>query len=86
MPKGFIHFTVAALHDTQDLFFNFIEKEFKILEVDHSELETYDTVSLLLEDPECRWFVPSTTNEIHTYSIQVQRQVDGTHTFKVTLD
>lgn len=86
LPKGWIQFTVAALHETDETFFDFLEKEFNILEVDHSQLDTHGTVSLLLEDPQYRWFVPPIAGEIHTYSLHVQREADGTPIFKVTLD
>jgi hypothetical protein len=46
---GTIRCTVEALHDDESVIFDLIEKDFKVLDVDHSELD-YGIVKLLLED------------------------------------
>lgn len=85
MPKGWIHFSVEALHDDEEILFDFLEKEFSILEVDHSALETSNIVRLLLEAPGYEWFIPTIAAEVHNYFLEVERQEDDSLTFKVTL-
>lgn len=56
---GIIKFTVEALHEN-DIFFDFIETNFKILDIDHSEFESNGIVSMLLEDiSENFYFIPT---------------------------
>lgn len=83
MCKGWVHFTVEALHGETEDFFDFLEKEFTLLEVDHSELEQFGVVKLLLQDSQCRWFVPSILEEVHTYFLQAHRNEDSTIEFTV---
>lgn len=84
MSKGWISFTVEALHNTEDVIFSFLEKEFNVLEVDHSELEVSNVVRLLLEDPNSKWFVPTVQDIPYEYLMAFE-VVDDIFNFKITL-
>lgn len=84
MCKGWISFTVEALHQTDDVFFSFLQTEFNFLEVDHSKLESLNVVRLLLEDTKSKWFIPTLDGSIYEYSMEVE-VVEDVPNFKITL-
>lgn len=48
-PIGYVKCTIAALHELEEVLFQFIEDHFNIIDVDHSRLDE-EIVTLLLED------------------------------------
>lgn len=73
---GIVEFTTEALHDTDNIFFNFIENNFKVLDIDHSYYETEGIVRMTLEDISDKFYFTPSTN-ILKYEIEVEVGVDA---------
>jgi len=84
MPKGWISFTIEALHNSEEIVFDFLEENFEVLEVDHSMIETSSIVRLLLKDDKSKWFIPTVDGSIYDYFIEGST-IEDTFTFKVML-
>lgn len=75
---GIVEFTTEALHDTDDIFFNFIENNFKVLDIDHSDYETEGIIRMKLEDISDKfYFITPCCNEVYRYEIEVEVGVDS---------
>ena len=48
--RGRISYTVEALSETNSLFFNFLDKNFKVIEIDHSNFKMNGVINYTLED------------------------------------
>jgi hypothetical protein len=68
---GIVEFTTESLHETNDVFFNFIENNFKVLDIDHSNYETDGVIRMTLEDISDKfYFITPCCNEVYRYEIQ----------------
>lgn len=84
MAKGWISLSIETLHTEDEHLFDFLEKEFKILHIDHSATSTSNIVRLLVQDANYKWLVPSVDTLIHEYDIRVN-MIEGIPNFKVIL-
>ena len=75
---GTIRCTVEALHDDDSPIYDLIEKDFKVLDVDHSELDN-GIVKLLLEDISTHsHFLTTDGTEIPEYEMIITYHYDTT--------
>lgn len=80
MSKGWIEFSVEALHEISTIIFDILEENFTILEVDHSTYESNNSVRLLLEDSSSSWFVPTVDGSVHEYVMILETHYNETWT------
>jgi hypothetical protein len=74
--KGRISFSVEALHETDDIFFDFLEENFKIIEVDHSDYEIKKIVHLILQDKPDKFYFIHSEEPYYEYKLVVDKQGD----------
>ena len=48
--RGRVSFTVEALYETNGLLFNFLDKNFKVIDIDHSNSKVNGVITYTLED------------------------------------
>jgi hypothetical protein len=72
--RGRISFTVETLHETGTLF-DFLEKNFKLIDVDHSDYLQQKTVHLTLEDLPGKFNFIHSEYPYHQYSLTAQSNV-----------
>lgn len=84
MAKGWIELDIELLHAEDSRLFDFVENNFKTLEVDHSNVELNNTATMLLEDDTSKWFISTVSGEPLRYVI-VPTMIDDTVEFNVEL-
>lgn len=83
---GVVEFAVEALHEGENIFFDFIEENFKVVEVDHSNYETQGIIRMILEDISDKFLFLPTQGQPLRYTFLGSRQEENTITFKVLLN
>jgi hypothetical protein len=76
---GVVEFTTEVLHDT-DIFFDFIEENFKVIEIDHRKYETEGIIRMVLQDISNKFyfFTPCCNGELYEYKFEAEISPEST--------
>ena len=82
--RGRISFTVEALHETNGLLFDFLDKNFKVIDIDHSDFEVNGIIHYTLEDISDQFHFIHSGAPYNKYKLSTDI-VDGEVNFRIEL-
>jgi hypothetical protein len=75
--RGRISFTVEALHETNGLLFDFLDKNFKVIDIDHSDFEVSGIIHYTLEDISDQFHFIHSEPPYHLYTLVTEKVGDS---------